>query len=147
MFIGASSGSTGGGIKTSTFYVILISVYTTIRGRKYISIGNRTISQGLLNKAMSILVFSIMYIFFAVFLLSITDPDIDFMKLVFEEVSAFCTVGLSLGITADLSVGGQIVLIFSMLIGRVGTLTLAFSLASPTKSNDYKYPEATIMVG
>lgn len=147
MFIGASSGSTGGGIKTSTFVLIFLAVITTIRGKKSLELGGRSISFDLLNKAFTIFIFSATYILIGTFFLSIFEPKMAILDLVFEQVSAFCTVGLSRGITADLSTASKLILISSMYIGRVGTLTLAFALASRVDSTNYRYPKAHILVG
>ncbi|MFN3530836.1 MAG: TrkH family potassium uptake protein [Bacteroidia bacterium] len=147
MFIGASSGSTGGGIKTSTFVLIFLAVISTIRGKKHLELGGRSISFDLLNKAFTIFIFSASYILLGTFFLALFEKDKQILDLVFEEVSAFCTVGLSRGITADLSVNGKIVLITSMFIGRVGTLTLAFALASRVETTSYRYPQAHMLVG
>lgn len=147
MFIGASSGSTGGGIKTSTFLLISISSFAMIRGKQQVDLGKRTISPELISKAMSILAFAIFYNFFMIFLLTLTDPDIDFVHIAFEEVSAFATVGLSTGITADLSLSGKSLIILTMFIGRIGTLTLLLALSSRVVTTDYKYPNAHLMVG
>lgn len=147
MFIGASSGSTGGGIKTSTFVLIFLAVITTIRGKKNLELGGRSISFDLLNKAFTVFIFSATYILIGTFCLSIFEPNIPILDLVFEEVSAFCTVGLSRGITADLSTPSKIILIVSMYIGRIGTLTLAFALASRVDTTNYRYPKAHILVG
>lgn len=147
MFIGASSGSTGGGIKTSTFTLVLLSAYSTIRGKKNLELFKHTIPFELLNKAFSIFLFSATFIFFATFILTITEKDMSIMDLVFEEVSAFCTVGLSTGITSDISAAGKVVIMVSMFIGRVGTLTIAFALSKKKVSTDYKYPKAHMLVG
>lgn len=147
MFIGASSGSTGGGIKTSTFFVIITAVFATIRGKKQLEISGRAISYDLLNKAFVVFIFSSTFILVALFFLTIFEPEMTILDLAFEQVSAFCTVGLSRGITADLSTPSKIILILSMFVGRVGTLTLAFSLASPVETNNYKYPKAHMLVG
>jgi Trk-type K+ transport system membrane component len=147
MFIGASSGSTGGGIKTSTFVLIFLAVITTIRGKKNLELGGRSISFDLLNKAFTVFIFSATYILIGTFFLSIFEPNIAVLDLVFEEVSAFCTVGLSRGITADLSTPSKIILILSMYVGRIGTLTLAFALASRVETTSYRYPKAHILIG
>jgi potassium uptake TrkH family protein len=147
MFIGASSGSTGGGIKTSTFLLILKSSIAAIRGRSEVELGKRHIPNELLFKAMSIFVFAATYNLIMIFLLSISDGDKPILNLVFEQVSAFGTVGLSTGITASLSVFGKWMIITSMFIGRIGTLTLALALSSRVKSNSYSYPNAHIMIG
>ena len=147
MFIGASPGSTGGGIKTSTFTLIIYSAINTIRGKKKIEIGKRTISPELLHKAFSIFLFSASSIFVAIFVLSISDGEKGIMPIAFEIVSAFSTVGLSTGITADLTFLGKVVIMICMFIGRIGTLTLAFALSSKQKSLNYEYPKAHLTVG
>lgn len=147
MFVGASSGSVAGGIKTSTFYLLIASVIATLRGRLKIEIGRRFIPKELLFKALSIFFFAALLNLLAVFLLTITEPDIPLSKLMFEQISAFGTVGLSTGITSSLSDAGQVILIFSMFLGRVGTLTFAYAMSSRVASQSYKYPKAHLMVG
>jgi trk/ktr system potassium uptake protein len=147
MFIGASPGSTGGGIKTSTFLLILMSVLTTIRGKNTIEIGKRTIPQALFYKALTVFAFAATYNLFLIFLLSISEKNLDIFQITFEQVSAFATVGLSTGITSDLSNTGKLLITSSMFFGRIGTLTLALALAGKRSSGSYKYPTAHIMVG
>jgi potassium uptake TrkH family protein len=147
MFIGASPGSTGGGIKTTTFTIILLSVWTTIRGKRFVEIGNRTIPHSVSYKAFSVFAFAAMLNLFFLFILTITDAQFDILSLAVEQVSAFATVGLSTGITAGLSDAGKFVIILSMFIGRVGTLTLALALSTRASSTAYKYPETHIAVG
>ncbi|MGB0431572.1 MAG: potassium transporter TrkG, partial [Bacteroidia bacterium] len=147
MFIGASSASTGGGIKTSTFIVIFLSAFATIRNRKQIEINGRTLSTELLNRALTIFLFAASYIFIASFILSITEPNESPLNLLFETVSAFCTVGISTGITSDLSTFGKVILMISMYLGRVGILTLVVALSSATKTKNYTYPNAHLMIG
>ncbi len=147
MFIGASSGSTGGGIKTSTFVLLIFSSISTLTGKKSMVIGKRKISMNLVNKAFSLFLFAVSIIFVGVFILTITEPDKALIDLVFEEVSAFATVGLSTGITSSLSTGGRIVIMISMFMGRVGLLTLAFALGQATKVARVEYPGAHISVG
>jgi len=147
MFIGASSGSTGGGIKTSTFLLISISSLASIRGRKYIELGKRTIPSELINKAFTIFSFAVTYNLLMIFCLTITDGELPILSLVFEQVSAFATAGLSMGITSDLSVYGKTIIMLSMFLGRIGTLTLALALSSRVKCNTYQYPEAHLVVG
>ncbi|MDX5321191.1 MAG: ATPase [Bacteroidota bacterium] len=147
MFIGASSGSTGGGIKTSTFVVIFSAILATVTGKKDVTLGRRTISQELIYKAFSVFIFSATFIFIAVVLLAIAEPGIEITRLVFEEVSAFATVGLSTGITAGLSDFSKGILIVSMFVGRIGILSLAFSLSVPTRTTAYHYPKSHIMIG
>ena len=148
MFIGGSSGSTAGGIKTSTFALVFVNALATIRGRKRVEMFHSTIPVELLNLAMSAFLFSASSILLGIFMLTVTDGHIGLARLAFEEVSAFCTVGLSTGITAELSTAGQTILMLSMLVGRVGTVTLAFALTSRKKeSHEYTYPKANVQVG
>jgi len=147
MFIGASPGGTGGGVKTTTFSLVLFSAFATIRGKRSVQVFKSTISNDLMYKAFSIFLFTVSGIFIGIFALTITDPDIPLINLIFEEVSAFATVGLSTGITPELSAGGKIVLMLSMIIGRVGVLTVALMVSRKTSSNNYKYPDAYVMLG
>ncbi|RUA34234.1 MAG: ATPase [Bacteroidetes bacterium] len=147
MFVGASSGSVGGGIKTSTFYLLIVSVFASLRGRLKIEIDRKFIPKELLFKALSIFFFAASLNLIGIFILSITDSKFTLMQLIFEQVSAFGTVGLSTGITADLSFAGRVVIILSMFIGRVGTLTFALALSSRKSTQSYKYPKAHLMVG
>ena len=147
MFIGGAPGSFGGGIKTSTFAIILYSAMNTIRGKKKIEIGKRTVHSKLIHKAFSIFLFASSAIFIFIFILSISDGDKGLMPIAFEAVSAFSTVGLSTGITPDLSFVGKVVIMLSMFIGRIGTLTLAFALSRKIDSHNHEYPSAHLTVG
>lgn len=147
MFIGASSGSTGGGVKTSTFFVIVLSVIATIRGRQRMEFSRKTVSNNLLYRAFSIFIFASLFIIVCSFLLTLTEPDKSMLQLGFEAVSAFCNVGFTIGVTASLSSLGKIIIILAMFVGRVGILSLAFSLSSPAAKESYKYPSTNIMIG
>jgi len=147
MFIGGSPGSTAGGLKVNTFVLVTLSSYGSIRGQKNITIGKRNIPTDLVSKAFSILMFSVTYNTLAIFFLSLTESDKEILTLVFEQVSAFATVGISMGITGDLSTLGKIIIIISMFVGRVGTLTLALALSKSVKTNSFRYPDAHFMVG
>jgi len=147
MFIGASPGSTGGGIKTTTFAIILRSAWNTIRGRKHLEMQKHTISLDNINKAYSIALFSMSLIFISTLLLTITESDIPFLNLLFEEISAFGTVGLSTGITPTISEAGKLILIMTMYIGRIGTLTLALAITRRAVYTKYRYSEINILVG
>ncbi len=147
MFIGASSGSTGGGIKITTFAVILKSALGTIRGKENVEFFKHTISFGVVDRAYSVALFSLSIIFISTFCLTITDPNISALSLFFEEFSAFGTVGLSTGITGMLSAGGKVIIILSMFIGRIGTLTLALSISKKVLYSKYKYAHTPMMIG
>lgn len=148
MFIGASPVSTGGGIKTTTFAVLVFSAINTIKGRERINVEHSQISNSAVLRAMTILLFSACFVILGTIVLSFTDPDKDMIGLVFEQVSAFTTTGLSTGITPDLSTGSKVTLIVSMFMGRIGLLTFGFALINKIKAEpDYKYPKARIIVG
>jgi Trk-type K+ transport system membrane component len=153
MFIGASSGSAGGGIRTSTFAIVWAAVISTIKGKKHTELFKRTITNDTVLKAFAILIFFVLGNIIGPFILAISEQNLlatgkyDFMDLVFEHVSAASTVGLSTGITSELSDVGKFVLIIAMFIGRVGTLTLAYLVGKAVISRNYKYPKGHTMVG
>ncbi len=153
MFVGSSSSSTGGGIKTSTFALLWATTISTIRSKKNIELFKKTISNDLVFRAFAVFVFFVVGNLICIFLLSITESDIlnqanrSILDIIFEEVSAFGTVGLSTGITSELSPIGKIIIIASMFIGRIGTLTVAFALGKKAISTGYKYPQGHTMVG
>ena len=147
MFIGASPGSTGGGIKTTTLGVLIASFLSIIRGKSRIELFKKSLSFTILNRALVIFAFSITIVMASAFLLSLSEHT-DLLTLLFEEISAFGTVGLSRGITPMLSSFGKWVIIFSMFIGRVGVLTLAFAITTPKEHLRVEYPiERNVMVG
>jgi len=147
MFIGAAPGSTGGGIKTSTFLLLIMSALANIQGKKTVDLGKRQIASDVISRAFSIVAFAIMYNFVCMFILAITQPNAPLMQLFFEQISAFATVGLSTGITSNLTEASKVVIIVSMYIGRVGTLTLALALSKKVISTSYNYPTSHVMVG
>lgn len=145
MFIGASPASTGGGIKTTTAAVLFMSVMATIRGHNRIETGKKMIPNDIVMEALTAMLLGASLIFFSAFLLSITE-HFRFMDLLFEEISAFGTVGLSRGITAGLTNWGKTILIISMYTGRVGSVTLAVAFASKIDKRHYSYPTESVMV-
>jgi Trk-type K+ transport system membrane component len=147
MFIGGGSGSTAGGIKTSTFTLLVLAVWSTIRNKRQLELGGRSIPFDLLNKAYTIFFFAATYVFVCTFVLAVLEPSIPILDLVFEEVSAFCTVGLTRGPTMAMGSAGRAILMLSMFVGRVGTLTLAFALASKSENQNYSYPKAHVLIG
>ncbi|GAB5539271.1 MAG: potassium transporter TrkG [Salibacteraceae bacterium] len=153
MFIGGNTFSTAGGIKTSTFALICINTYSIIRGKKNVEVLGRTIPTDDMLKAFTVLITFAGGMFFCTYLLTLTEthilamPDRSFVDLLFEEVSAFSTCGYSTGITGMVSDGGKVILIFSMFIGRLGTLSIIFAFARKILTTNYAYPEEHIMVG
>lgn len=146
MFIGASPASTGGGIKTTTFVTLFYAVLNTVKGSYDIEIGKRRLPQNLIMRALAVVCLSFSLVVLAAFLLAITENK-EFIATLFEVVSAFGTVGLSMGITPDLTPFGRIIIILVMFIGRVGPLTVAFALASRKSEKGIRYPEGRIFVG
>lgn len=147
MFIGASPGGTGGGVKTSTILVVILSVRAMLLGRDEVEMNGRTIPKNVIYKAVSILViaFIVLNLFFVALLFS--EPHLPMEKLLFEAVSALGTVGLSMGITADLTVTGKVIITFLMFVGRIGPLTLALAVGEREEFARYQYPEGKVIVG
>ena len=146
MFIGASPTSTGGGIKTTTFCILFLRMYYTLKGRNNLYVYRRQIADDVVNKAWVILMLSMSWITVMTLFLSYFE-SFDFIKLFFEIISAFGTVGLSTGITSTLSSPGKIIIILTMFFGRLGPLALALSLIINRQAESIQYPEDRVMVG
>jgi len=140
MWIGTAPGSTGGGIKITTFAVAILNIASIARGKDRVEIFKREISPESIRRAFSIISLSLLSLGISVLLMSITDGEKGLFPLAFECFSAYGTVGLSLGITPELSNAGKIILVFTMFIGRVGTLTLLIALIKNTHPKTYHYP-------
>lgn len=149
MFIGASSGSTGGGIKTNTFAVLLFTLISIIRGKQDVEILNRRIPQSIILRSLAVMVISVGVVILATFVLTISEHSLqkDFMEVLFEVTSAFGTVGLSMGLTPELSPLGKGIIILTMYIGRLGPLTLAFALSQRMFKQKYRLPEEKVLIG
>ncbi len=145
MFIGASPGSTGGGIKTSTFFVLFQAAKSACV-KKNVCAFRRNISPQNISKASMITVLSMTVVCVATFLLCVLEPDRTFIQVFFEVVSAFGTVGLSTGITPTLSVAAKLVVICVMFIGRLGAFTLLTIWISHPEPK-IRYSEENIAIG
>jgi trk system potassium uptake protein TrkH len=146
MFIGGASGSTAGGIKVNTLGMLLSTVWSAIRGREYASAFGREFSLLAIYRALTVLIISVGFVAMMVLLLTITENK-DFLKLLFEATSAFGTVGLSTGITPELSPAGRVIIMVTMFVGRIGPLALAISLAQRQRTSLFRYPQGTIRIG
>ncbi|WMJ73127.1 potassium transporter TrkG [Cytophagaceae bacterium ABcell3] len=147
MFVGASPASTGGGIKTTTFLLIVVSSLATIKESTHIEIGKRTIPNELISKAFSLFTFAVAFNFIGILVLSFTEQGASLMTVIFEQISAFTTTGLSAGLTPELTPPGKLMIIISMFSGRVGILTVALALSRKVSTTSYRYPDTHIMIG
>lgn len=147
MFIGASPSGTGGGIKTTTMRILWESTRTVLRGKDEIIIYKREVPSSLILKAMAVIFGSAVTVVFMTFLIAISNPDFEFIDILFEVVSAFATVGLSTGITASLSLFAKYVLILTMYIGRVGVLLFMAAIVGDPRPTHIQYPEENLLVG
>ncbi len=146
MFIGASPTSTGGGVKTTTFGIVLVTFINMIRGRQEPVVFSRVLSISQIMKAVSIMTAAAALVFITTFIMAIFE-DFEFSALLFEAVSAFGTVGLSRGITPDLSSPSKVALVLTMFGGRIGPLTMMVALAKSNKADVLRYPEEHILIG
>lgn len=147
MFIGASPGSTGGGIKTTTLRILAACTQMVLQGKDEVLLYKREIPLSRLAKAIAVVFGSCTVVILVTTLLSHFDPGFSFIQLLFETVSAFATVGLSTGITAQLTPISQIVIICTMYIGRVGVLLLMAVLVGDPKPSVVNYPKEDLLVG
>ena len=153
MFVGASPGSTGGGIKTTTLAVFAAIIKSRISGRESVGALRYAISDSKITRALSVLAMAVITISAGLILMLMFHMDLAhgsadyFLSALFETVSAFATVGLSMGATATLSAAGKIVVITLMFLGRVGLLTMAYVVTSRLRPITYRYSEGRVMIG
>ncbi|MDB9311583.1 TrkH family potassium uptake protein [Spirulina sp. CS-785/01] len=148
MAIGASPSGTGGGIKTTTIRILINCTRSTLQGNEQVLMYSRKIPNSLILKAIAVVFGSGMMMIIITTLLSIIETgNFDFLDLFFEVISAFATVGLSTGITADLSAFGQLILIFTMFVGRVGILVFIAAIYGDPHPTQIQYPEENLLVG
>ncbi len=146
MFIGASPGSTGGGVKTTTAGLLAAAIWALIRGREDVEIFERSISKTTIYKAFA-LVFIAALLVIVVTMILCVSASAPFLNILFEVISAFGTVGLSTGITPDLTVTGKLWIILTMFAGRVGPITVALALALRQQKAMIRYPEGKVIIG
>ncbi len=147
MFVGASPGGTGGGIKTTTVAVFLAALRSMLRGREEIEVFNRRIAKSVVQKAVAITALAFTFVMGALLLLLATQPRVPTVPLMFETFSAFGTVGLSMGATPHLNTFGKWVIILLMYVGRIGPVTLALAVAEKRSKGTVLYPEGKVVVG
>lgn len=148
MFIGASPGSTGGGVKTVCFAVGLLAVVSILRGRRRVEVAARTIPETFINRALAILALGMLTLMAATLLLVLFEDRPDrFLDHLYEAASAFGTVGVSTGLTPELSAPSKLVIVVTMFLGRVGPLTLLMALAGRVSEARYQYPFEQLSLG
>ena len=147
MIIGGSPGGTAGGIKTVTVGILILQVLATVKGRQELEIFDRHIVDDIVKRALAVVIIALGVVTGVTLVLTVTERA-EFMRIAFEAVSAFATVGLSLGLSPELSLAGKLIICVTMFIGRLGPVTIAFALADKAgKSSKVKKPEGKLMVG
>lgn len=146
MWVGGAPGSTAGGIKVTTFTVALLNIASLARSKPRTEYRGREISEVSIKRAFAVIVLSIVVISLSVFLLTLTEKNAEILPIVFETVSAYCTVGLSMGLTPELSAAGKIILSFCMFIGRLGAMTILVSVIRHVRMQDYRYAKEDIFI-
>jgi len=146
MWIGASPGSTGGGLKTTTFAVAVLNALSIAKGKDRVEVFNRQIDPETVRKAFAVILLSFLVIGLGVFMVLFFNPELGILDVAFEVFSAFATVGLSLGITAKLATGSKLVICLIMFLGRVGTLTVLVAFIRKTRSLRYKFPQEGVFI-
>lgn len=148
MYIGAGPGSTAGGIKVTTFAVLSCAVFSQMRGKDDVVMFRRRVVTETILKALSVAIIGFLLIMVVTMVLTVTEQQMHpFLMYLFEATSAFGTVGLSMGLTPELSAWGKLVLVFTMFAGRLGPLTMAFAIAMRRKPDAFRYPKGKIMIG
>ena len=146
MFIGASPGGTGGGIKTTTFLVIIDATWSALIGRRDVTLFKKRLPEETVSKSFAIFILGLLLVSVVTFFMLNTESK-GFIPVLFEIVSAFGTVGLSTGITPSLTFIGKVLIIITMFIGRIGLLTFAIALTQVRYESLFRYPEERILVG
>ena len=146
MFIGGGAGSVAGGIKVNTFAVIIAAVISSAKGRPRPEAFGREIASDQVSRALTVAVLGVVFIVVVMPILTLTEPNIPFLDLLFETISAFSTNGTSVGIVPHLSLAGKILLMAAMFVGRLGPLTLALALA-PRERTVYRFVEERVTIG
>lgn len=146
MFIGGAAGSTAGGIKVNTFGVLLAAVISTLRGRAQAVVFGREITVVQARRALTVAVLALSFVLLVSLTLAVTE-DADILAVMFEATSAFGTVGLSMGLTPQLSAAGRLIVIVAMFVGRLGPLFVALALMQRVRQREYRFPGEPVRIG
>lgn len=147
MFIGASPGGTGGGVKTTTIRVLTSATKSILQGKEEVLLYERRIAVSLILKAISVMVGSIAVVVIGIILFSLAEPELNFIQLQFEVVAAYSSGGISTGITSGLSAAAKLILVVLMYFGRVGVLLIMSAVLGDPKPSNIHYPEEDLLVG
>lgn len=147
MFIGASPSSVGGGIRTTTFAIAMLFLINFARGHQVIHIFHRQIKLIDVFRSYAVILLAGMMVMTSVLILSITEPGLPIVALLFEITSAFGTCGMSLGVTSELSVVGKFIIMLLMFIGRVGLISFLYTLGGKTTKAPYQFPKERVIIG
>ena len=147
MFIGASPSSGGGGIRTTTFAIVVLFLIAFSRGQSEIQIFNREIHLTDVFRSFAVFIFAIIMVLGAAMVLFITETGASMIEVLFEITSAFGTCGMSLGITDDLTAFGKMVIMILMFVGRVGLISFLYSIGGPSGKKRYHFPKERIIIG
>ncbi|KHE66706.1 potassium transporter TrkG, partial [Halobacillus sp. BBL2006] len=147
MFIGASPSSVGGGIRTTTFAIMLLSIISYARGKKNVRVFRREIHEDDIFRSFIVITTAMMITGGAIILLNSYEPQFTLLQVMFEACSAFGTTGLSMGITSDLHTEGKIIIIFLMFVGRIGIFSFLFILRGRGVKDNYRYPREQMIIG
>jgi trk system potassium uptake protein TrkH len=146
-FIGGSPGSTAGGIKTVTLFVVMVTAWHLMRGSSTVVLFGRTLALETAMKASVLTIIAATVIGISATGLFFIQPDSDTLALAFEAVSAFSTVGLSVGVSSELNTGGKLIIIGLMYLGRLGPLTLALAFIQTRPGKTLEYPHENVLIG
>ncbi|MDD6795720.1 MAG: TrkH family potassium uptake protein [Clostridiaceae bacterium] len=147
MFIGGSPGSTAGGLKTVTFGVLILTVISVLRGRNDTEAFGRRFSKETVYKSFTLFAIGMLIVVGVTMILSITEPEQNFINLLYESASAFGTAGLTTGVTQEIGTLSKFTLMFTMYCGRVGPITVLLAIIRRKKNTGIRYPEAKILIG
>ena len=147
MFIGASPSSVGGGIRTTTFAITMLTIFAYARGKRRVRVFRREIHEDDIFRSFIVISTAIMVTGSAIILLTLVEPQFDTIAIIFEACSAFGTTGLSMGITSDLHTSGKLIIIALMFIGRIGIFSYLFILRGRAVKETYRYPKEPMIIG
>lgn len=147
MFIGASPSSVGGGIRTTTFAIMILSIYFYAKGKDSIKVFGREVDPEDVRRSFIVITTAVMICSTSIILMSIVEPTFELIEIIFEVSSAFGTTGLSMGITPELSTFGKLVIIILMFVGRIGIFSFLFLIRGKTVKENFKFPKEKVIIG